>query len=47
MKMNRMNTASRLLALLFTALMVFSLAACGTKGGDKTDGTSSEPKNAE
>ena len=42
-----MNTASRLLALLFTALMVLSLAACGTKGGDKTDGTSSEPKNAE
>ena len=27
--------------------MVLSLAACGTKGGDKTDGTSSEPKNAE
>ena len=47
MKMNRMNTASRLLALLFTALMVLSLAACGTKGGDKTDETSSEPKNAE
>lgn len=47
MKMNRMNTASRLLALLLTALMVLSLAACGTKGGDKTDGTSSEPKNAE
>ena len=47
MKMNRMNTASRLLALLFTALMVLSLAACGTKGGDKMDGMSSEPKNAE
>ena len=47
MKMNRTNTASRLLALLLTALMVLSLAACGTKGGDKTDGTSSEPKNAE
>ena len=47
MKMNRMNTASRLLALLLTALMVLSLAACGTKGGDKTDGTSSEPNNAE
>ena len=47
MKMNRMNTASRLLALLLTTLMVLSLAACGTKGGDKTDGTSSEPKNAE
>ena len=47
MKMNRMNTASRLLALLLTTLMVLSLAACGTKDGDKTDGTSSEPKNAE
>ena len=47
MKMNRMNTASRLLALLLTTLMVLSLAACGTKGGDKTDETSSEPKNAE
>ncbi|WP_370866694.1 TlpA disulfide reductase family protein [Gemmiger formicilis] len=45
--MNRMNTASRLLALLLTTLVVLSLAACGTKGGDKTDGTSSEPKNAE
>ena len=47
MKMNRMNTASRLLALLLTTLMVLSLAACGTKGGDKANGTSSEPKNAE
>ena len=47
MKMNRMNTASRLLALLLTTLMVLSLAACGTKGGDKMDGMSSEPKNAE
>ena len=47
MKMNRTNTAGRILALLLTALMVLSLAACGTKGGDKTDGTSSEPKNAE
>ena len=36
-----------MLALLLTTLMVLSLAACGTKGGDKTDGTSSEPKNAE
>ena len=34
-------------ALLLTALMVLSLAACGTKGGDKMDGMSSEPKNAE
>ena len=47
MKMNRTNTASRLLALLLIALIALSLAACGAKGGDKTDGTSSEPKNAE
>ncbi|MFR7895393.1 MAG: hypothetical protein ACLU38_16285 [Dysosmobacter sp.] len=33
---------------LLAALMVLSLAACGTKGGDKMDGSpSSEPKNAE
>ena len=47
MKMNRTNTAGRILALLLTALMVLSLAACATKGGDKMDGMSSEPKNAE
>ena len=47
MKMNRTNTAGKILALLLTALMVLSLAACGTKGGDKMDGMSSEPKNAE
>ena len=47
MKMNRTHTASRILALLLIALMVFSMAACGTKGGDKMDGMSSEPKNAE
>ncbi len=47
MKMNRTNTASRLLALLLVALIALSLAACGATGGDKTDGTSSEPKNAE
>ena len=47
MKMNRTNTASRLLALLLIALIALSLAACGATGGDKTDGTSSEPKNAE
>ena len=47
MKMNRTNTAGRLLALLLLALMMLSLAACGTKNGDKTDGMSSEPKNAE
>lgn len=33
--MNKMNTTSRLLALLLAALMVLSLAACGTKSGDK------------
>ena len=47
MKMNRTNTASRLLALLLIALIALSLAACGATGGDNTDGTSSEPKNAE
>ncbi len=47
MKMNRMHTANRILALLLIALMVLSLAACGSKGGDKMDGMSSEPKNAE
>ena len=47
MKMNRTNTAGRLLALLLIALMALSLAACGAKGGDKMDGMSSEPKNAE
>ena len=47
MKMNRTNLAGRLLALLLVALLALSLAACGAKDGDKTDGTSSEPKNAE
>ena len=47
MKTNRTNTAGRLLALLLLALMMLSLTACGTKNGDKTDGMSSEPKNAE
>ena len=47
MKMNRTNTAGRLLALLLIALMTLFLAACGAKGGDKMDGMSSEPKNAE
>ena len=45
--MNKMNTTSRLLALLLAALMVLSLAACGTKSGDKKDGMGSDPKNAE
>ena len=31
MKMNRTNTAGRLLALLLLALMMLSLTACGTK----------------
>ena len=44
---NRTNTAGRLLALLLLALMMLSLTACGTKNGDKADGMSSEPKNAE
>ena len=47
MKTNRTNTAGRLLALLLLALMMLSLTACSTKNGDKTDGMSSEPKNAE
>ncbi len=47
MKTNRTNTAGRLLALLLLTLMMLSLAACGTKNGDKTDEMSSEPKNAE
>ena len=47
MKMNRTNTAGRLLALLLLALMMLSLTACGTKNGNKADGMSSEPKNAE
>ena len=47
MKTNRTNAAGRLLALLLLALMMLSLTACGTKNGDKADGMSSEPKNAE
>ena len=47
MKMNRTKPAGRLLALLLIVLIALSLAACGATGGDKTDGTSSEPKNAE
>ena len=47
MKMNRTKPAGRLLALLLVALLALSLAACGAKGGDKTDEMSSEPKNAE
>ena len=47
MKMNRTKPAGRVLALLLIALIALSLAACGAKGGDKTDEMSSEPKNAE
>ena len=42
--MNKMNHAGRLLVLLLAALMVLSLAACGTKGVGKMG---SEPKNLE
>lgn len=31
MKMNRTNTAGRILVLLLTALLVLSLAACGKR----------------
>ena len=37
----------KILALMLCAMMLLSLAACGTKSGDKMDGMSSEPKNAE
>ena len=47
MKMNRTNTAGRFLALLLTALMVLSLAACGKKGNDDMTTSNSEPKNAQ
>ena len=45
--MNVKKIITLLLALLLVALIALSLAACGATGGDKTDGTSSEPKNAE
>ena len=37
----------KFLSLLLAMALTLSLAACGTKGGDKMDGMSSEPKNAE
>ena len=54
MKMNRTNTAGRILALLLGAMMLLALAACGAKDNDKQadmSGDSSamtgEPKTAE
>ena len=47
MKMNRTNTAGRILVLLLTALLVLSLAACGKKGNDDMTKPSGEPKNAQ
>ena len=41
-----MNT-KKLMTLLLAVVMVLSLAACGTKGGDHMDGMDNEPKNAE
>ena len=37
MKMNRTNTAGRLLALIMTVLLVLIMAACGEKDGNKMD----------
>ena len=48
MKMNRTNTAGRILVLLLTALLVLSLAACGKKGNDDNmTKPGGEPKNAQ
>ena len=41
-----MNT-KKLMTLLLAVVLVLSLAACGTKGGDHMDGMDNEPKNAE
>ena len=41
-----MNT-KKLMTLLLAVVLVLSLAACGAKGGDHTDGMDNEPKNAE
>ena len=43
----RKKTVARMMSAVITGSMIISLAACGTKGGDKMDGMSSEPKNAE
>ena len=37
----------KLMTLLLAVVLVLSLAACGTKGGDHMDGMDNEPKNAE
>ena len=37
----------KLMTLLLAVVLVLSLAACGAKGGDHTDGMDNEPKNAE
>ena len=47
MKMNRTNTAGRILVLLLTALLVLSLAACGKKGNNDMTKPDGEPKNAQ
>ena len=47
MKMNRTNTAGRILVLLLTALLGLSLAACGKKGNDDMTKPGGEPKNAQ
>ena len=47
MKMNRTNTAGRILVLLLTALLVLSLAACGKQGNDDMTKPDGEPKNAQ
>ena len=41
-----MNT-KKLMTWLLAVVLVLSLAACGAKGGDHTDGMDNEPKNAE
>ena len=47
MKMNRTNAAGRILALMLTALMVLSLAACGTKNNDKMGDMSGDTAQTE
>ena len=45
--MVKINSVGRLAALLLIVLVVLSLGACSTKGGDKMNGMSNEPKNIE